>query len=284
MTRLLEFGLTGTVIVLIGLAACSALWWHSAEVLSNPLAASEPRIVVSAAPAPGMPSPARQLRPAIHLREPRALAVSQDGRFLAVDGSAALIEGASSADGDARLARVILDEGDAHAGQWTRVLFGADGRAYGVLQESKQDVVSLLAITSDGRVSARPLLRVVGGAGDRRSSGSVVGRILGGLDRDAPQVLRAERPPSTVFVVARNAVIYAQTSSRLLRIQDGDVSMLTGRGFLPVLQSGGAPTEMATLLGTEDGRLPIVGRTRGPDLVIEVVAPDRPSWSVHAGR
>ena len=277
MTRVHALGLTATLILLIGLAGNGALRWHPAGIS---LPVSEPRVIVSSAQAPAVPSPARQLRPAIHLREPRAVAVSQDGRLLAIDGSAALIDAATTTDGDARLAPVTLGGGDSREGQWRRVLFGADGGAYGVLQESDQDVVRLVAITSDGRASARPLLRVVGGAGDRRSSRSVLGRILGGLDRNAPQVLRAERPTSTVLIVAQDAVIYAQTSSRLFRIQEGQVSMLTARGFLPVLQSGGAPLDPPTLLGTEDGRLPIVGRTRGGDLVIQVVAPDRPSWSV----
>src|SRR5262245_62090453 len=276
MTRVVALGLTATVILLIGLAGSSVFRRHQTGI---PLEASEPLVLVSSARVPRLPSPAKQFRPAIHLREPRMLAMSQDGRLLAVDGSAALIEAAITADGDARLTPVILDGRDAHEGQWTRVLFGADGRAYGVLQESKQDVVRLVAITSDGRASARPLLRVVGGTGDRWSSRSVLGRIFEGLDRGSPQVLRADRPTSTVFVVDRDAVIYAQTSSRLLRVQEGDVSLLTGRGFLPVLQSGGAPMDPLTLLGSEDGR-PIVGRTRDGNLVIEVVAPDRAARSV----
>src|SRR5262245_44274072 len=163
MTRVVALGLT-VLILLIGLAGSGALRWHPVGIS---LAVPEPPVIVSSAQAAGVSSPTRQLRPALHLREPRAVAVSQDGRLLAIEGSVALIDVANTADGDARLAPVILGTGDAHEGKWTRVLFGADGRAYGVLQESNQDVVRLVAISSDGRASARPLLRVVGGAGER---------------------------------------------------------------------------------------------------------------------
>jgi hypothetical protein len=75
------------------------------------------------------------------------------------------------------------------------------------LQDSTEEVVRLVPIGSDGQVPAGPLLRVVGAAGDRRSSRSVLGRILGGLDRDSAQGLRAELPTSTVFAAGRNALI-----------------------------------------------------------------------------
>src|SRR5262245_39676237 len=124
MTRVLALGLTATAILLIGLAGSGMFRRHQTGI---PLAASEPLVLVLSARAPRGPSPPKQFRPAIRLREPRTLAVSEDGRLLAVDGSAALIEAAITADGDARLTPVILDGRDAHEAQWTRVLFGADG-------------------------------------------------------------------------------------------------------------------------------------------------------------
>jgi hypothetical protein len=216
----------------------------------------------------------------IHLREPRTLAVSPDGGLLALAGSSALIGGAVTIGGDAELRPVILGGREATDARWIRLLFGADGRAYGVLQDSKDEVMRLVPIASDGRVTARPLLRVVGGAGDRRSSRSVLGRILEGLDRDSAQVLRAERPTSTMFAVGRNALIYAQASSRLLRIKEGNVSLLTGRGFVSALASDGAAIDVAAILGTVDDDLPIVARREAAHLVVEVIRSDRPPWSV----
>jgi len=216
----------------------------------------------------------------IHLREPRTLAVSRDGAILALDGSFALIGRAATIDANTELSPVTLREGEATDARWMRLLFGADGRAYGVLQDSTKEVVRLVSIGPDGQVPAGPLLRVVGGAGDRRSSRSVLGRILAGLDRDSAQVLRAERPTSTVFAVGRNALIYAQVSSRLLRIKEGNVSILTERGFVSALASAGASIDVAAILGTVDGELPIVARREASDLVVEIIRPDRTPWSV----
>ena len=277
MTRVLALGTTAAVIVLVGLAGSGALWRHSTGMRSSPHVTSHALAPLSSNQPPQAPSPAKQIRPMIHLREPRTLAVSRDGAILALDGSSALIGGATTIDGNAKLRPVTLREGGA---RWMRLLFGGDGRAYGVLQDSTEEVVRLVPIGSDGQVPAGRLLRVVGGAGDRRSSRSVLGRILGGLDRDSAQVLRAERPTSTVFAVGRNALIYAQVSSRLLRIKEGNVSTLTERGFMSALTSAGASIDVAAILGTVDGDLPIVARREAADLVVEVIRPDRTPWSV----